>query len=74
MEFLSTKTFVAIGVSVCFLGLLQYVRHFIQGYWFDRSANLSIANLQGKNVLITGGNAGIGLGLRVNMQVITNKF
>ena len=42
--------------------LLRIETTFHPRYWFDRSANVSISNLQGKNVLITGGNAGIGLG------------
>ena len=47
------------------LPVLCYLRRQIQGYWYDRSATMVERDLSGKNVIITGGNSGLGLGTAI---------
>merc|ERR1719461_505453 len=55
------KLLIGLGVTgCCCTGGLFYARKWIQGYWFDRRANVPIS-LIGKRVLVTGANSGTGL-------------
>eukprot|EP01065_Artemidia_motanka_P026724 TRINITY_DN31985_c0_g1_i1.p1 TRINITY_DN31985_c0_g1~~TRINITY_DN31985_c0_g1_i1.p1 ORF type:complete len:326 (+),score=92.84 TRINITY_DN31985_c0_g1_i1:61-1038(+) len=50
------------GAAVCSVAVLAKLRSMIQGYFWDRSADLpSGLSLSGQTVIVTGGNSGIGL-------------
>ena len=71
-QFLKSKYFyISLAVGYC---SLFYFRRQIQGYYFDRKAIVSRADLSGKTAIITGGNAGIGLGSAIHLSRLNARI